>query len=189
MESQRFAAKVFARESAPVPESDVVLFFHRVIQDRLVADTCIDVTDYSHVPGGPGVMLICHEAHYSLDRSGDRLGLRCAMKRGATGSVEDRIQAVLGRLLRLAALVEGHEIFGGRVRFETGSALVAVEDRLLAPPTQETFDAFAPVLAGVATRVWGVSPVLMRAGSPKEPFQVELTASVAPPVGELLARL
>lgn len=189
MESQRYAAKLFAREGAEIPDRDVVLFFHRVIQDGLVDETCIDVTDYSHVPDGPGVMLICHEAHYAMDRAGGRLGLRCATKRGATGSAADRVRRVLERTLRLARAMEEHEIFGGRARFETGSALVSIEDRLAAPATQATFDAFAPVLAEVATRAWGAPPVLVRVGSAKEPFQVELSAPCAPSIGELLGRL
>lgn len=189
MDSQRFAAKLFTLPAAPVPTHDFVLFFHRVIQGSLLEETTIDVADYSHVPDGPGVMLICHEAHYSMDRGGGRLGLRCATKRGATGDTAARIRRVLLKTLKLAALMEGHEIFGGRVRFDTQSALVSIEDRLVAPPTQETFDAFAPELAAVATRAWGAPPVLVRVGSAKEPFQVELSAPVAPAIQELLARL
>lgn len=189
MDSQRFAAKLFTLPAGEVPEKDFVLFFHRVIQGRLLDETTIDVTDYSHVPDGPGVMLICHEAHYGMDRGGGRLGLRCATKRGATGDTATRIQRVLKKVLRLAELMEGHEIFGGRVRFDTRAALVSIEDRLAAPSTQETFDAVAPVLAEVATRAWGAPPVLVRVGSAKEPFHVELSAPNAPSVGELLGRL
>lgn len=189
MDSQRFAAKLDVLSPADVPSADFVLFFHRVIQERLIDEITVDVADYSHVPDGPGVMLVCHEAHYSMDRARGRLGLRCATKRGATGGTPDRIRRVLHKLLKLAALVEAHPIFGGRVRFDTRSALVSIEDRLVAPNTQATFDAFAPVLAEVATRVWGAPPVLARTGSPKEPFQVELSAPVGPPVERLLANL
>jgi hypothetical protein len=190
MDSQRFTAKLFTLDAAAsVPKEDVVLFFHRVIQDRLLDEITVDVTDYSHVPDGPGVMLICHEAHYSMDRGGGRLGLRCAAKRGATGDTAERIRRVLRKVLRLAERMEAHEILGGRVKFDTRSALVSIEDRLVAPSAQETFDALAPVLAGVATDVWGAPPVLVRVGSPKEPFQVEMSAPVGPTVTDLLSRL
>lgn len=189
MESQRYAAKIFLPEGTDVPKEDLILFFHRVIQDHLLDEVTIDVTDYSHVQGGPGVMLLCHEAFYSMDRGGGRLGLKVATKRGATGSTEDRIRRVLGKLLRLARVMEDHEIFAGRLRFDAQNLLLSIEDRLLAPSSQATFDAFAPALAAVATRVWGAPPLLVRAGSPKEPFQVELSLEEAKSTSELLAAL
>jgi hypothetical protein len=189
MESQRFAAKLHLLPPAEIPSEDLVLFFHRVIQDRLIDEITVDVADYSHVPDGPGVMLVCHEAHYSMDRAGGRLGLKCATKRGASGGTSDRIRRVLRKLLGLAAQMEDHEVLRGRVRFDTRSALVSVEDRLVAPSTQATFDAFAPVLAEVAARAWGAPPVLARVGSPKDPFMVQLSVPDGPPLGALLANL
>jgi len=189
MESQRYALKLDVQASAEIPDSDFILFFHRVIQESLLPETCIDVTDYSHVPDGPGVMLICHEAHYSMDHGGGRLGLKCATKRGATGDATARLRRILQKTLRACSAMESHEIFAGRVKFDTRSALFSIEDRLLAPSTQSTFESFAPLLAEVASHVWGASPVLARTGSAKEVFQVELTAPHAPPLAEMLARL
>ena len=189
MDSQRFAAKLDVLPPSEIPSGDLVLFFHRVIQERLLEEITVDVADYSHVPDGPGVMLVCHDAHYSMDRAGGRLGLKCATKRGATGGTSDRIRRVLRKVLGLAARMEEHEVLRGRVKFDTRSALVSVEDRLVAPSTQATFDAFAPVLAEVAAQVWGAPPVLARVGSAKEPFAVRLSVPDGPPLGALMTKL
>jgi hypothetical protein len=189
MESERYALKFYVRPPCGVPDQDFILFFHRVIQESLLSETCIDVTDYSHVPNGPGVMLICHEAHYSMDHGGGRLGLKCATKRGGSGDAAARLRRVMQKTLQACAAMEAHEIFGGRVRFDTAAALFSIEDRLVAPNTPETFAALAPALAGLAQRAWGTAPLLARTGTPKECFQVELSAPSVPSLEELLARL
>ena len=189
MESQRYAFELFSAPVAAVSDHELVLFFHRVIQDKALPETCIDVTDYSHVPGGPGVMLICHEAHYSLARSRGTIALRCATKRGAEGDAEARIRRVLRKTLRAAELVETHPSLVGRLSIDTTRAVLSIEDRLVAPNNEETFSALAPTLAAVITRVWGAAPVLSRVGSEKECFQVEIAVPIGPSIGELLARV
>lgn len=189
MDSQRFTLKLFAAQPSQATSKEYILFFHRMIQEGGLRETFVDVTDYSHVPDGPGVMLICHEAHYSMDSGGGRLGLRCATKRGATGDAAGRIRRVLAKTLAACAAMEAHEVTGGKIRFSTDSFLFSIEDRLVAPNTAETFQAVAPVLSGVIEAVWGAPPVLARVGSAKECFQVEATVSVAPPLAELLGRV
>jgi hypothetical protein len=189
MESQRYAFKLFAEPAANVPSHDLVLFFHRVIQDRLLDETTVDVTDYSHVPNGPGVMLICHEAHYSMDRGEGLLGLKCATKRGATGDARARLRRVIGKTLRAAAALEKHEILGGRLRFDTKSALFSIEDRLVAPPTDESFAAIAPALGEQIQALWGATPALARTGTAKECFQVRISVPDAPPLADIASRL
>ena len=49
--------------------------FHRWIQQQALPGLLLDVADYRHVPEGPGVVLVAHEAIYGLDQGGGRLGL------------------------------------------------------------------------------------------------------------------
>jgi hypothetical protein len=189
MEPQRLALKLFAAAPCQATSAEYILFFHRMIQDGGLRETFVDVTDYSHVPDGPGVMLICHEAHYSMDRGGGRLGLRCATKRGATGDMAARVRWVLRKTLAACAAMESHEVLGGKIRFATDSLLFSIEDRLVAPSTDETFAAVAPVLSGVISSVWGTAPALTRAGSPKECFQIQATLPASPPLSDLVAHL
>ena len=41
--------------------------FHDWIQTQQLAELLIDVADYRHVPHGPGVVLVAHDAHYAMD--------------------------------------------------------------------------------------------------------------------------
>lgn len=189
MESQRLAFKLFALPDSRGTQEEYILFFHRMIQEGGLVETFVDVTDYSHVPDGPGVMLICHEAHYSTDAVGGRPGLKCATKRGATGDMAARVRRVVKKTLAACAAVEAHEVFGGRLRYSTASALFSIEDRLVAPNTPETFEALSPTLSRVLTDVWGAAPALTHAGTPKECFQVEASFPSSPPLSELLSRL
>lgn len=192
-ESQRYAFELATiapeQGASEVPVHDLVLFFHRVIQEKALPETCIDVADYSHVPGGPGVLLVCHEAQYTLHRARGPLALRCNTKRGAEGDTRSRIRRALRKVLGAASLAASHPSLGGRARFDTTRALFAIEDRLIAPNEPETFRAVAPALADVITHVWGATPVLTHVGTAKECFQIEIATPIGPSVEELLSRL
>ena len=67
--------KIFAADSPSVRFADAIPVFHRWIQSRDLPELLIDVADYSHVPAGPGVVLIGLEANYALDNAHNRPGL------------------------------------------------------------------------------------------------------------------
>ena len=69
MDLQKFGIKLYLNTNASYKLSDFIPVFHNWIQEKVVSDhLLIDVADYSHIPDGPGVMLISHEGHYSLDQ-------------------------------------------------------------------------------------------------------------------------
>ena len=45
------------------------------------------MADYRHVPEGPGVMLIGHQANYSVDNTDNRLGVRYNRKEPLEGQI------------------------------------------------------------------------------------------------------
>src|SRR5260370_24044056 len=59
----------------------VIPVFHSWIQQQAFDELLLDVADYRHVEGGPGILLIGHEADYSLDNTDNRLGVRYNRKR------------------------------------------------------------------------------------------------------------
>ena len=64
MQAQKLQVKFFA--NAEISETALVPVFHDWIRERVVPDELlIDVADYSHVPDGPGVMIIGHHADYA----------------------------------------------------------------------------------------------------------------------------
>ena len=191
-ESQRYAFELtsLVEDGAPpVSTHDLILFFHRLIQEKALEETTIDVADYSHVPGGPGVLLVCHEAQYTLHHARGPLSLKCATKRGAEGDTRARIRRVLKKAIRAAALAESHPVLGGRVRFDTTRAVLSIEDRLIAPNETATFRAIAPAVADVIAHAWGAHPVLTHPSAPKECFQIEISTPIGPSLEELLSRI
>src|SRR5689334_10419959 len=100
MEIQHINVKLFVQDPASVNLERLVPIFHRWIQDQAREEILIDVADYRHVPAGPGVLLIGHEANYSVDNTGLRLGVRYNRKAASSGSNQDRLkQATRAALL------------------------------------------------------------------------------------------
>ena len=111
--------KIFAVEdSANVRFADAIPVFHRWIQSRDLPELLIDVADYSHVPGGPGVLLIGHEANYALDNAQNRPGLLYARKVSG-GGLRESYDAALAAAKRLEAEPE----FQGKLKFNPATIL------------------------------------------------------------------
>ena len=72
---QHINVKIFVADPSAIDLADAVGVFHRWIKERACPEMLIDVAEYRHVPAGPGVMLIGHEANYSFDERENRLGL------------------------------------------------------------------------------------------------------------------
>ena len=61
LEAHEFAIKFFAVDSVELAPRDFIPIFHEWIKSRRLEDeVMIDVADYSHVPDGPGVILVGH---------------------------------------------------------------------------------------------------------------------------------
>jgi hypothetical protein len=92
---QHFRVKLFAREGSEPDLSAAIPIFHRWIQSGVLGEMLIDVADYRHVPKGPGVVLVGHDAFYSLDSAGGRLGLQYTRRTAMEGSTEEKIRSAL----------------------------------------------------------------------------------------------
>jgi hypothetical protein len=162
-----------AADKADVNIADAIPIFHQWIQDGAAPELLIDVADYKHVPDGPGIMLIGHQADYSLDESGGRLGLLYNRK----ASVDGDAQAVLGQAfdaaLSAARRLEATAPFAGNLHFDEGDVEVIVNDRLLAPNTDTTWEALRPEISRFFDRLYGAGNfTLERRGEPRDRFQV-----------------
>ena len=190
MESHAHTVKVFAHEGATVPPKELIPVFHRFIQGRLLDETLIDVTDYSHVHHGPGVMLIAHEAHYALAQAGGRPGLLYARKRGGTGDLAARLEAALRAALTACRRLEEDASLAGRLRFAGDELLLGLDDRLLAPNDAATFAAWEQGARPVLARLHGDEPfTLEHLADPRACFRVRVRVGRPVRVADLLARL
>ena len=89
---QHVNIKIFAQADKSFNVTDAIPVFHRWIQKRNLPEMLIDVADYSHVPEGPGVLLIAHEANYSLDCARNQLGLLYNRKATGTGDAQEQLR-------------------------------------------------------------------------------------------------
>src|SRR5581483_11863318 len=136
MDIQHFRVKLFATPDSRPRLSGAIPVFHRWIQEKRLPETMIDVSDYEHVPGGPGVILVCHEAIYGLDQEKDRLGLLYNRRTALDGTVEDRLRQAVGAVQSAAEQLEQEPEFAGTLRFDRAAWEVAINDRALAPNTE-----------------------------------------------------
>jgi hypothetical protein len=167
---QHINLKIFIEDAGAVSLDEAVKIFHRWIKDNLCTEMMIDVADYQHVPAGPGVMLIGHEANYSLDNREKRLGLLYNRKAVLDGTFQSRLAQAHEAALAACQRLEAEELFRGKVKFDRNSIELAVNDRLLAPNNDETWSVLEP-------RIKEEFPgyTLKRVGEPRDLFRVSLT--------------
>ena len=148
---QRIALKIFLTEESSLEAPDVVPIFHQWIQTQAVDGLLIDVADYSHLPSGPSVLLVAHEGHYVLDRTGGRLGLQYTRTQPLNLSLPDRLLTIGRMLIAAGRLLEQDRSLTGPVEFRGNEILCIANDRLLAPNISDTAEAFKPTLEAFLT--------------------------------------
>src|SRR4030095_6743995 len=110
----------------------------------------IDVADYLHVHHGPGIMLIGHEADYSLDNRAGRLGLLYNRKEQIEGTTQEKLTQAVRAALTVAQILEKEN----GLKFNGSEVQIVVNDRVLAPNTAETFASLEPELNSFFARLY-----------------------------------
>lgn len=135
--AHRPRVKLYIDGESPAPDV-LVPVLHRWIQRNALSEPLIDVIDYSHVPRGPGVLLVTHEAHYSVDQADGRPGLVYARKRGGPdGDLTAQLADALTHALHAAEQLEGEPELAGRLRFVRTELELGVVARVATPSVEE----------------------------------------------------
>lgn len=173
----KLSIKLYAT-SAPVDAEAAIPIFHEWIrEDRLPGELPIDVTDYTHVPSGPGVLLVGHGADYAVDEGEGRPGILFRRKRAFDGPLSERIADAIERARRAARMLEADERMGG-ARFDDAEARLVLLDRLRAPNTDDALEALRPEIeAGLAAAYEGREVTIEREGDRRRPFTLRVRAS------------
>jgi len=137
MELQHVNVKIFAEESDQLDQGNFTPIFQQWIQDRVCEELLIDVADYLHVDGGPGIVLIGHEADYSMDDTAHRLGLRYNRKTELAGNNEARFAQALKAALQACLRLETDGRLAGKLKFNRREIELFINDRALAPNTHD----------------------------------------------------
>ena len=175
-----YAFKLPLRSEPPAFDELIVVFHDWIRTKALADDVLIDVADYAHVQEGPGVLLVCHEGHYVLDRSRGSVGLAYHRRRGVPAAIAGETAAVaLRRLIRAARLLEQDERLRGKLAFDTTSLEIRALDRLRAPNDAEGWTAIEVPIREAIASVWREPPLeLVREdGDPRRPLSARARLS------------
>ncbi len=190
MDLHKFGIKFFAADADRIDVLKLIPIYHRWIQQDALEDLLIDVADYSHVPEGPGVMLIAHEGNYALDETSHEPGVLYYSKRKLTGDLPERLAEVARKALIAAELMSGDAELEGALKFPGNRLQFFANDRLVAPNTDAAYDAIEPALRTFLNRLYAGAPyTLVRESDPKERLSVWAESAGEVPLNTLLERL
>jgi hypothetical protein len=144
MQLQHVNVKLLVQNPEEANLEPLIPVFHSWIENQNGDELLIDVADYTHVPAGPGVVLIGHEGNYSVDNTGNRLGVRYNRKAVLDGSNQDRLTQATRAALTACRRLGAEPRLGGKFLFNGQDIEIFINDRLVAPnnaATREAFDA------------------------------------------------
>ena len=164
--------------------------FHRWIQQQALPGLLIDVADYRHVPEGPGVVLVAHEALYGLDQGGGRLGLLYNRRTRIDAPPAEALQQAFRAALEACRKLEQEPEFAGTLSFAASACEVAVNDRALAPNDAATAARLRAALQPLLDHLWGSGSYQMNTlGEARDRLGVTAHTGTAHSVGVVLDKL
>lgn len=156
MELQHVNVKIFVEGELQLDPRAFIDVFHRWIRDGVVEELLIDVADYRHVPAGPAVLLIGHEADYCLDNEAHRWGLRYNRKAPVAGNDEDRFKQALRAALNACRLLEDEFSEAEKsLKFSRTELELSINDRAIAPNTPSSYETHQPAIESFLSAVFG----------------------------------
>ena len=179
MDLQKINVKFFVNDPDAFPLDRFIPLFNAWIQAS--DGEYYDIADYSHVPAGPGIVLVAHEANVSMDNGGNRLGLLYSRKGPLQGPNGEKLRWTFKAALEYCRRIEEEPALQGRLRFRGDEALLLINDRLLAPNSEKTFLAVRPDLEHLARALYGGADFVLEpdTGDPRRRFSVHIRASAS----------
>ena len=154
MQLQKFGVKLFLNTNGNYDSKDFIPVFHSWIQEQVVSDhLLIDVADYSHIPDGPGVMLIAHEGHFSLDQENHQPGIMYMRKTDIMGDFTERFKNVLEIVIQAANNLSDNNI-NKEVDFISNSFRFITNDRRIAENTLENQNLYQDEVQKILAEVY-----------------------------------
>ena len=174
-EPQRVGVKVFVEDQEAFDRARMIEVFHRWIQEDRLPGTLVDVHDYTHVPEGPGVLLVAHEWHLRTDEAGGRIGFEYELKREGSGTLAERVREAIASVLEAALALEQDTAEDNPVRFATREMVFRFTDRLAVPATEAAFEEITPELENVLAGLYGEVPIeFERVGHTRGPLTLHM---------------
>jgi hypothetical protein len=153
LELQHINIKLPLKNPQNIDVHTVVPVFHEWIQQQITHELLLDVASYAHVKNGPGILLIGHEADYSLDLADGRPGLRYNRKAAAAGDNQARLEQSVNAALEALHLLENDPRTATSIQFDGRGLELFINDRILAPNRPETRLSVDPILQSFFRRL------------------------------------
>jgi len=131
----KLVLKIYATDESVVENHEFISVMQAWIRHKSLPGVLIDVVDYGHVKGGPGILIACHDENYSTDRADDRLGILYQRKTASNGTNVDKILSAVEVTRQAAGLLES----ALPIKFRHDRIDFWINDRLFAPNVDETF--------------------------------------------------
>ena len=186
MNIQHINIKLFVENPESVKIAEYAAVFNTWIQKQRLEELLIDVADYLHVHNGPGIMLIGHEADYSLDNRAGRLGLLYNRKEQLDGTTQEKLAQAVRAVLTVAQILEKEN----GLKFNGQEVQIVINDRLLVPNTVETLAALESNLREFFNGLYSDAEYsLAQNADPRERFTVSVKTESSFDVDTLLKNL
>ncbi len=187
---QHVNVKLLLKNSQDLDLDPVIPVFHSWIQGQVCDELLLDVADYRHVHGGPGVVLIGHEADYSVDNTDGRLGVRYNRKATLGGGNQDRLAQAALAVISACQRLQQDTRLNGELRFNGQDIEIFVNDRLLAPNSEAIREALSAEFQAFSERLFGETEYSLSFGDdPRRLLGVSLRSSQPASVEDLLQNL
>ncbi|MGA8766523.1 MAG: hypothetical protein WB559_05860, partial [Candidatus Acidiferrales bacterium] len=187
---QHVNVKLLVKDPESVDLEPLIPVFHSWIRDHVFDELLLDVADYRHVHEGPGVVLIGHQANYSVDNTDNRLGVRYNRKAPLDGTNQDRLTQATRAALTAFQRLEAESGLKGKLRFGGREIEVFINDRLMAPNLATTREAVKPEFQAFLKKLFRDSEYSLSLGDdPRGLFAVAVKASREFALADLLANL
>jgi hypothetical protein len=177
MDLQHVNAKIFFDGPLTVDGARLIGMCHDWVREQVFEEVLVDVADYRHVPDGPALMVVGHEADYVIDHSDGRPGLRYNRKAALAGDNVDRWRQAIVAACRAARLLKG-AIGDDAPAFSQTELELSVNDRAIAPNTAETFAACKSDIETCLATIAGHNAFTLRHNDdPRRLFSVTVSLS------------
>ena len=189
MAFKRITVKFFTSDDQALPADEVFLIFNNWISS-VQDETLIDVADYSHLQDGPVTLLVGHEADYSTDISGSRLGLLYTRKQPWEGDPSAYLVRSVQAALSACRRLEEDSVLSANTHFDGTEFQLGCLDRLNAPNTDATLAAIQPDLDPLLNKLFGgVSYSIKRDPDPKRFFKLTIKSDSPLDIANLIENL
>ncbi|MGD0813384.1 MAG: hypothetical protein ABSA83_07250 [Verrucomicrobiota bacterium] len=178
MELQHLIIKLPVDGGLGLDPAKIVDVFHQWVARQVIPGVLlIDVAELLHVPNGPGVVAVGHEADFAFDHTGGIWGVLYRRKTILAGTNRDRIAEAFGSAAQTARRLQ--EAFPGALKLSRTEFEIIVNDRGIAPNTAETYAAALPEIEANLRTVLGHGDFKLTRhdGEPRQRFGVTVKSA------------